>query len=333
MSKMISNTNQEKGKSYENFINIHINKLPNTKKSYLWNFIPEQILFDAGLITDYNKHRLRRVKKIVDLDDPINTLKDVGIDILQVEKDDNITFIQCKNYAQRLGVDDLAGFWMMMSQHNNKKGIVYHSNNKLSVNIKEYMINDRIKFIHQPMENKDEIKDITNLVANLQIVDTTNLISNIPKLYDYQEEIVDLFKTHYLTNDKGILSAPSGTGKTIESCYISKIYDLVILLSPLKQYAEQNIDRYMEYDPSRKHLLVDSDGTRDINEIREFIKNNNKVLIYLDYLRNPTDIETFLETGRLPISSSGWSSPRSFAGCHRRWRVDLRTTPSIPRAF
>jgi hypothetical protein len=158
--KIISN--YDKGKYYENYINTYINTLETTKISYLWNNVPEQVLFNIGLITNYNKHRLIRKNKIVNLDDPINTLKDVGIDIIQINKNNNSIFVQCKDYSDTLKVNDLSGFWMIMAKHILKEGIVYHSTNKISVNIKEN-IDNRIKFIHKPIdgiieENKDNIK-------------------------------------------------------------------------------------------------------------------------------------------------------------------------------
>ncbi len=252
--------NIEKGKLYENVINTYINTLPQTQISYLWNDVPEQVLFNAGLITDYNKHRLKRKNKIID---PNNSLKDVGIDIIQIDNNENIIFVQCKNYTNALKVDDLSGFWMMMAQHNEKMGIVYHSVNKLSTNIKENMINDRIKFIH---------KSIPKTVIN-----------NTIKLYDYQEQIIKLYDDYYKQNNKSVLSMPCGTGKTLVSCYISRSYHIVIFVSPLKQFAEQNIDRYKEYDKDRAYLLVDSDGTRDVDTIKKFIKDNKKVMLSVTY--------------------------------------------------
>ena len=144
-------TNLEKGKEYEQFINTYINILPTTQNSYLWQDVPEQVLYNAGLITDYNEHRLKRKNKNVDPDaeENENTLKDVGIDIIQVKNEDEIVFVQCKNYKNAIRVEDLAGFWMIMMKHIGKNGAVYHSVNRISINIKENMC-DRVQFIHKP---------------------------------------------------------------------------------------------------------------------------------------------------------------------------------------
>ena len=76
-----------KGKEYEIFINKYLNELDITKESYLWQNVPEQTLYDAGLITDYNEHRLKRKTT------KINPLRDVGIDIIRINKNNNIDFV------------------------------------------------------------------------------------------------------------------------------------------------------------------------------------------------------------------------------------------------
>jgi superfamily II DNA or RNA helicase len=72
---------------------------------------------------------------------------------------------------------------------------------------------------------------------------------------------------------------PCGTGKTFTSYLISQNYQQIIILSPLKQFAKQNLDRYIEYGYANKTLLVDSDGERDIDEIKKFITENTNFLI------------------------------------------------------
>jgi superfamily II DNA or RNA helicase len=61
---------------------------------------------------------------------------------------------------------------------------------------------------------------------------------------------------------------------------ISNKYKQIVIISPLKQFAQQNLDRYIEYGFNKdKTLLVDSDGTRDKKEIKKFIKSNESFLI------------------------------------------------------
>ena len=72
---------------------------------------------------------------------------------------------------------------------------------------------------------------------------------------------------------------PCGTGKTLTSYLISQKFKQIIILSPLKEFAKQNLNRYIEYGYENKTLLVSSDGCRDVKEIRKFIKTNKYFLI------------------------------------------------------
>lgn len=296
--KESSLTNHEKGKFYEVYINIDLNQQPETKISYLWKDVPEQVLYDAGWITEYNKHRLERKDTKTNANSPdenINPLKDVGVDNVRVRKDESIDFIQCKNYFRSLRIEDIAGFSFIMLCHPNIKGILYHSNDKLSNHIKEHIgKTDKIKFIYKPIEGtnpeynniiQEEIKvdgDNINPINNMVLPMNINPPPMI-KLYDYQEEIVNAYVEYYKDNNKAILSLPCGVGKTLISCFISKVYNVVIFISPLKQFAEQNIDRYKQYDPERNCLLVDSDGTRDVDVIKTFLQTHQKVMLSSTY--------------------------------------------------
>ena len=46
---------------------------------------------------------------------------------------------------------------------------------------------------------------------------------------------------------------------------------------------KQNVDRFNQYEIDRRTILIDSDGTRDIDKINKFIKDNNKVLLSVTY--------------------------------------------------
>ena len=252
----------EKGYKYEVFVKNHIiNNL--NKEAYLWKDIPEKILIDSKLIHSHNENRLKRKEKLNN-----NPLIDVGIDILQKDED-NFTFVQCKNgYKSGLIIEDLAGFYMQMFNHINVNGHVYYTS-KLSRNITENAINNRIQYIKLLMnetETKEEVK--------------TEF-----KPHDYQIEasnkIINYFRDNN-DNNKAILSMPCGCGKTFTSYLIANKYDKVVMISPLRQFAKQNLDRYVQYGRTNT-LLLDSDGTRDLDEITEFINNNSKLLISATY--------------------------------------------------
>ncbi len=255
-------TNNMKGYIYEKFIRNHIDKFDYVSNVWLWKDIPEQVLHDAGLLIDYNRNRLFRLQSKSNNE---NISRDIGIDIIQLNTDDEYILIQCKNYTKCLCIKHLAGFYMRMCNNNNAKGIVYYSTDKLSSNITNYNIDDRIIYICKPIEN--EIED------NDQII----------KPYPYQSKIIKKLCEYYKNNNKGTLNMPCGAGKTLISCYLGKQFYIIIFISPLKQFAEQNKQRYEEYDKYRKTLLIDSDGTRNVKEIKKFIKNNKVCLLSATY--------------------------------------------------
>uniref|UniRef100_A0A6C0EHT5 Helicase ATP-binding domain-containing protein n=1 Tax=viral metagenome TaxID=1070528 RepID=A0A6C0EHT5_9ZZZZ len=244
--------NQIKGYEYEKFINNFLNTKENIKISYLWKDIPEQILFDFGFIKSYNDNRLKRKTN------NINKLEDIGTDIIYITKEDKCIIVQCKNYSNSVIINDLAGFFFIMCEHIDKIGEIYYTNQiskKISI--------DRIKCIHKEFNQ--------NILEN----------ENIIKPYDYQINIIKIAEEYYKNNISGIISAPCGIGKTLISCKISMSYKIVIMVTPLKQYAKQNIDRFKLYEKDRKSILIDSDGTTCIDQINDFIINNSKSKILL----------------------------------------------------
>lgn len=270
--------NKQKGDEYEQFVCDDLNTEQTTTIAYLWKDVPEQILYDTNLITDYNEHRLNRKNT-----HKINSLKDVGIDIILVKQDD-IQFVQCKNYTNTIPLCDLAGFFMMMAKHIEKNGTLYYTS-ELSVNIVENIGNDkRIKLIRKTMHSEENVDENNNEIVDEKKPEIQEIkyIKEI-KLYGYQKKIVKMYNKYYIEHLKAILAMPCGTGKTIISCYIGKQYDRVIFISPLKQFAEQNIARFEEYDNERKCLLVDSEGIRDQKLIKKFLRDNPKTLLSVTY--------------------------------------------------
>jgi superfamily II DNA or RNA helicase len=254
-------TNQIKGYNYEIQIRNHI--INNLKKqAYLWNDVPETLLIKAGIIASHNENRLRR-KEFKE-----NPLQDTGVDIIQVDNDNTCSFVQCKNgYKSGVTYNHLAGFLMWMMSFQNIKGYVYYTS-KISSHIRSMPKNDRVDYIKLPY--------LENIVEE----QSTHSI----KPYDYQIKAKNNFEEYFKTNDRGILSMPCGTGKTFTSFLISQKYKQIFIISPLKQFAKQNLDRYIEYGYNESNtLLVDSDGERDIKHIEKFIKEKKSFIISSTY--------------------------------------------------
>lgn len=252
--------NKIKGDDYEIQIRDYIiNNL--YKQAYLWSDVPEKILIQYGIINNNNQNRLLRKNK------KENNIPDTGIDIIQLDEG-SISLVQCKNgYNKGLTMKDLSGFMCWMAILNQLKGYIYYTD-KLSIPLQSLPKTDRIEFIKKEYH---KIEPIDVRLPNKYIP------------FDYQLDAKSKFETHFKNNDRGILWMPCGTGKTFTSYLISNNYDQIIILSPLRQFAKQNLEKYIDYGYSNKTLLVDSDGERDINTIKNFINLNKKFLISSTY--------------------------------------------------
>lgn len=278
--------NQEKGLLYEKYVkNFIIQQLG--KNAYLWNECPENILIANNLIHSHNDMRLLR-KDVKE--GHLHNHKDIGIDIVQLHND-KCSIVQCKNgYNNGLCVDDISGIMMRCAFIRDINTFIYYTNClsrniRYTAKISPYVVNidctiktdkllevsgdNKIYFVKLPYEN--EICLVEDIKTEI-----------VP--YSYQIEAVNRFKEHYQTNNRGILSLPCGCGKTYTSYLISNDYKHIVILSPLREFASQNLNRFIEYGYDRNNtLLVDTDGNRDIDSIKEFIKDHQNVLISCTY--------------------------------------------------
>jgi superfamily II DNA or RNA helicase len=276
--------NRIKGFEYEiqikDFLLSNINN-----NAWLWSDTPITNLIEAGIIHCHNEHRLIRKEQ------KINPLIDTGIDIIQQDLiTNNYKLIQCKNgYEQGLRMSDLAGFYGWMSHLNNMEGDVYYTS-KISPNITNLPPNPRIKYIKHQFINNDKtinsdlVEDLTdnelssNSSKSIQIYNSSSTTQNI-KLYDYQLEAIKQLELHYKNNHRGILSLMCGMGKTLISYKFSSNYKKIIIISPIRQFVKQNLNRFKEYGCDKTYLTISCDGTRHKKTIKQFIKSNKEFVI------------------------------------------------------
>lgn len=265
--------NNVKGYLYELQIKNHI--LNNLKKeAFLWNDVPENLLIDNGIIASHNENRIRRKNN------KINNLSDTGVDIVFIDDNNKLSFVQCKNgYSNGITFKDLSGIslWTIAYYNLINKSYVYYTD-KISNNLTLFPFGDSNKFIFvkQPFcndfennSNTDSLSD-TNSISDSNTITNTNSKKFIP--LDYQLDAKKAFDEYYKNNSRGILSMPCGTGKTFTSFLISKKFKQIVIISPLKEFAYQNLQRYIEYGfDSDRTLLIDSDGCRDKKKIKKFI--------------------------------------------------------------
>jgi superfamily II DNA or RNA helicase len=252
--------NKEIGDKYEKNILNYIIKEKNNN-AFLWKDVPEEILIEFEFITSQNEYRITRSKNLKDE----NKLIDVGIDIIEITNDNKLIAVQCKFGYDCICIKNLAGFYMYMCNNNKiDNGHVYYTS-KLHYHITDNHNNHNIEYIKK------------------QIIEDKIIKQKEFKLYDFQNDAVIASKTHFENNKRGILSMPCGSGKTLTSYHIVKESNIIVVITTLKEFARQNINKYQEFDNTLKSLLIDSDGTRDVNEIKKFIKTNKKCLLSCTY--------------------------------------------------
>lgn len=225
----------KRGALYENkSLQYLINNNPNYIV-LLWKDIPYKYIFKCGFdiyLTINNEENLYR---------------DIGCDIMMINKEDDndIIIVQCKNYeSKNICVKDLSGFsFLFLISKIPIKGLII-SNSECSKLVQSiFLNNDKIQF--QKLEYLEYKED--------QII-----VKHQPR--DYQNEAYNKF------TGKGILQLPCGMGKTLIACMIASNYDNIIILSPLRNYAVQLLEKFKEYfEDKYNYLLVSMDGERTIN--------------------------------------------------------------------
>jgi superfamily II DNA or RNA helicase len=285
-------SNHQKGLQYELYIRDFIRTQLN-KKAYLWNECPENILLSNNLISSHNNMRIIR-KELKE--GHLHHHKDIGIDVIQLEKDDaSCSIVQCKNgYKNGLTVENIAGIMMRVAAIRDINAFIYHTN-YISNNVRQTIERSKyIKFLDCTTDAANKLKEITEngkaYFVKMPMDEDTDISSNKQSIqcnitpYDYQLEALNKFRQHFKNNNRGILSLPCGCGKTFTSYLISNDYDNIIVITTLREFASQNLNRFTEYGyDNTKTMLVDTDGVRDINIVKQFISQNDKLLISCTY--------------------------------------------------
>ena len=197
------------------------------KSCYLWKDIPENIVPCNFYINN----------KICD---------DIGCDIVGINHDNSIDYIQCKNYSttgndNTISIYDLAGFYNFLAENRKITNAYVYYSGKLSRQI--LCRNNDIKYICIPY--------IKNLNKN-------NIIT--PKTYQ-----INAYNTLKDVN-RGILSMPCGTGKTFVSFLLSIDYKNIFILTPLISTTEQILNHFKNYY-SNNNIDIDSNINNPVNYV------------------------------------------------------------------
>ena len=184
-----------------------------------------------------------------------NSYRDIGCDIMMINKEDDndIIIVQCKNYeSKNICVKDLSGFsFLFLISKVPIKGIIISHTECSQLVQSIFLNNDKIKYQKLEYNEHKEEKIIVKFEPR-----------------NYQIEASNKF------NEKGILQLPCGMGKTYIACMIASNYDNIIILSPLRNYAVQLLEKF-KATKIHSCFIVNEYGTLEgmitLNDILEAI--------------------------------------------------------------
>jgi superfamily II DNA or RNA helicase len=253
---------------------------PNTD-AFHWSMTPEELLYNAGYITDFNKHRHERLMRKKERTNGENRVRDYGFDglaVTHVGDSEIYSGLQAKYYIERqVCANDIGSFLVsqmsLTVKNPRSKGYLY-TNSKLQVDLAENIAHPAYPIGHVlfPWKHPDA-RTVTKCVS-VQL--------ECDKLL--REDQKDALKQ--LEDKDGInaLNTPCRWGKTIVAGhYLKKINaKLIIAIAPLLVSVDNLKKRLECFLPSYTSLCVDSDtgGTTNVEEIKKFLSADGKHIIY-----------------------------------------------------
>jgi superfamily II DNA or RNA helicase len=259
-----------------------------------WSVTPEDWLYEAGYITDYNKYRLERLIAKKEPENDINRLKDYGADGMIRIKDETGKYIysllQAKYYLSRkVTANDIGSFFAsqlsLSCKDNRSKGYLY-TTSPLQIDLADFIKHPSypIKHIQHTWKHPDKRAEQQSAEQH-----TTDITQNECDLIlrNYQQEALKELEEESDGED-GInaLHIPCRMGKTVIAGHHIKNtknkYKLIIALAPLRISVQNLKMRLKCFVPNYKELLVDSDtdGTTDLEQVKSFLKTDGNHIIY-----------------------------------------------------
>lgn len=232
----------------------------------------EDVLYELGFIHDFNKYRLVKLQK--KSEGVCNSLREYGLDgMCRIfdNADNNYYGIQAKCWNKnKVTANDIGSFTSviyrrLVKKNSNNGGYLYHSG-KLEINLYEDLLNDpTIRMTKMPLIKEEVVSE--------------NYDESLYELKPFQREALSKMNEGWEKN--GLLSLPSGTGKTlIMGNYLKqRRLGMIIVLSPTKILTQQNLNRLSKFLPDYMPVLVDSEGTRSTDYLQSLIDKQKKRLL------------------------------------------------------
>jgi superfamily II DNA or RNA helicase len=238
-----------------------------------WSKIPDDVLVKSGWRYNLNKLRATRIQRKLQ-----NEPMEYGLDGVSF---DGTTYhgLQAKCWKEQSSICayDLGTFLSVMMnrlcvKNKNSQGFLY-TMARLERHLEEDMKNGNIVQtirLEYPQQQ------------DLQLENVQDEIFTPKPLRDYQKEAVEcLLEYKKIGVENGWLNMCCGTGKTLIYSEFARSFQKIIVISPLRVSAEQNLKRISEWLDldDEQTLLVDCDGVRDDVLVKKFWKNKNKILV------------------------------------------------------
>jgi superfamily II DNA or RNA helicase len=272
-SVIVFKNTKEKGDAYEIFIKHELIDSGEYEWVYLWKDLPESELFESGIMDDWNLSRVKRKEWRT-----TGILPDFGTDLMIKGNDGKYSIVQCKYYDENnmLRIEDLGTFYFMMFNYfNYVNGIVYHTS-KLTISLEKHF-HHAIKYNHLAF-NPSRYLELLNTIYKPKLNDSSNT-KLIP--YDYQLEAIEKLRGKQRT----VCQLPCGMGKTLIAIKLAEQYNQVIVITLLKIYCEQNLERFKsQISNDYSMMIIDSDNDgRNLDKIKTFITDNPKICLFVTF--------------------------------------------------
>jgi len=249
-------------------------------KTYHWSVLPEEVIYKCGLLTDANKHRVKRLINKNKLKNKILIGDRFGADaIAHNEKENTYHILQMKCYlSSRVTSECCANFTMNSCMIMKTLGYLYTAKDNLEISFGE-----NITTINNPDEQIRHC--VVPFIPSNEEIQKTSRSETSYGLRSYQVEAVDAVA--HSTTTKCLLRLITGSGKTLIASHIAvneaNRCDHFIFAAPLLVSVENLEERVRSFLPDHTHIVVDSEGTTDPVEIQNKIRSIKKLCIYVTY--------------------------------------------------
>jgi superfamily II DNA or RNA helicase len=227
--------------------------------------IPENELYEAGVIHSFNKHRMNRIR-MRNEGKPFH-YRDYGMDFLAKSSSGTYHACQAKHYTTRkVTAKDIGSFFAILMGQIPNTGYLYTSG-RIEINLKECIQNSNGKLVHHSLQFKAPCAE-------------RPIAEPVLSLRTYQEEAV----AAALVPGKNVLDIACGLGKTLILGHVLKAssHSHVICVAPLRMSVQNLMDRIGAFLPTHRHFLVDSDagGTTDPDAVRAALEDTSPMVLY-----------------------------------------------------